>query len=134
MLCIDIDFCLVLVLMVGRRGECLRHLVHRQACVRPILLSIPQFSADERRWLDIWVILHPSLTFQVWADVFRDPMQWPLRRLPWHAPAWDASAGGSARAETYTRQRFGIKSSSRNTHSVASLYHAGGWNMEQAVP
>ena len=59
----------------------LRHPDNRQACVQPILPSIPQFSADERGWVDIWVILHPSPTFPVWAYVFRDPMQWPLRRL-----------------------------------------------------
>ena len=23
-------------------------------------------------------------------------MQWPLQRLAWHAPAWDAGSGGSA--------------------------------------
>ena len=88
MLCIDIQICIVLTLVVGRRGEWLGHLDHRQACVRPVPPSIPRFSADERGWVDIWVILHPSPTFLVWVDVFRDPMQWPLRQLPWHAPSW----------------------------------------------
>ena len=43
-----------------------------------------------------WAIRNPSQTLPVWADVFRDPMQWPLRHMPWHAPVWDTGAGGSA--------------------------------------
>ena len=31
-------------------------------------------------------------------------MQWPLRRLPWHAPAWDASAGGNAFVPGFVRK------------------------------
>ena len=87
MLRTDIQMCLVMTLVVGPRGEWLRHLDHRQACVRPVLPPIPQFSADEPGWADTWMIFNPSHTFPVWGDVFRDPMQWPLRRLPWHAPA-----------------------------------------------
>ena len=96
MLYIDAHICLVLTLAGGGRGEWLRHLDHCQACVRPILSSIPQFPVDKRGWVDTWAILHPSPTFPVWADVFRGPMQWPPRRLPWHASAWQAGAGGSA--------------------------------------
>ena len=76
--------------------EWLRHLDHRQACVRPILSSIEELSADGSGWVDTGTILHPLPTLPVWAHVFRDPMQGPLRRLRWHAPAWDAGAGGSA--------------------------------------
>ena len=131
---LDIQICLVLTLVVGRRGEWLRHLDHRQACVRPILPSISQFSADEQGWVVMWVILHPSPTFPAWADIFRDPMQWTLRRLPWHAPAWDAGAGGSAFVPGLARKHVTFWNEvSRNTHSVTSLYHPGVWNMEQAV-
>ena len=85
-----------------------RHLDHRQACVRPILPSFPQVSADERGWVDIWMILHPSPTFAVWADVFRDPMQRPLRRMRWHAPSWDAGAGGSAFGPGLARKHIAV--------------------------
>ena len=101
--------------------------------MRPILSSIPQLSADERRRVDAGTILNPLPTLSVWAHVFRDPMQGPLRRLPWHAPALDAGAGGSAFvpvscANTY---RFGMKSSCRNTQTVTSLYHPCVWNMNK---
>ena len=79
---------------------------HRQACVRPILPSIPQLSADKRGWVDTGAILHPSPTLPVWADVFNDLMQGPLRRVPWHAPAWDAGAGGSAFVPGFVRKHI----------------------------
>ena len=41
MLRMDIQVFLVLTLTAGGRGEWLRHLNHRQACVRYILPSIP---------------------------------------------------------------------------------------------
>ena len=84
--------------------EWIRHLNHRQTDVRPILPSTPQLSADEHRWVDTWAILNPTPTLPVWTDVFRDPMQWPLRRLPWQAPAWDTGAGGSAFAPGFVRK------------------------------
>ena len=92
--------------------------------------------ADEHRWVDTWAILNPSSTLPVWAGVFRDPMQWPLRRWPWHAPAWDAVAGGTrlCRVSCANTKRFGTNSSCRNAHFVTRLHHAGVWNMEQAVP
>ena len=71
-------------------------LTHAPPSTIPILPSIPQLSADEREWVDTGAILHPSPTLPAWADVFRDPMQGPLRRLPWHAPAWNAGKSGSA--------------------------------------
>ena len=52
------------------------------------------------------MILHPSPTFAVWADVFRGPMQGPLRRLPWHALAWDAGAGGTAFVPGFVRKHL----------------------------
>ena len=74
--------------------------------MRPILPSIPQLSDDERRWVDTGAIFHPSPTLPVWADVVRDPMQGPLRRLPWHAPAWDAGAGGRAFVSGFVRKHI----------------------------
>ena len=74
--------------------------------MRPILPSVPQLSGDERGWVDTGAILHPSSTLPVWADVFRDPMQGPLRRLLWHAPAWDAGAGGSAFVPGFVRKHI----------------------------
>ena len=88
--------------------EWLRHLNHRQTGVRPVLLSIPQLSAYEHRWVDTWAILNPSSTLPVWADVFRDPMQWPLRRWPWHASAWDAGAGGGAFVPGFVRKHGAV--------------------------
>ena len=38
------------------------------------------------------------------------------------------------RVSCVNSKRFGTKSSCRNAHSVAGLYHAGVRNMEQAVP
>ena len=84
--------------------ERLRHLNHRQACVPPILPSIPPLSAYDSGWVDSWAILHPSPTMPVWAHVFREPMQGRLRPLPWHAPAWDAGAGGIAFVPSFVRK------------------------------
>ena len=116
--------------------EWLRHLNHRQTGVRPILPSIPQLSADEHRWVDTWAIPNPSPTLPVWADVFRNPIQWPLRRLPWHARRGTPARGGArlCRVSCASTKRFGMKSSCRNAHSVTSLYRAGVWNMEQTAP
>ena len=84
--------------------EWFRHLNHRQTGVRLNLPSIPQLSADGHRWVGTWAILNPSPTLPVWADVFRNPMQWPLRRFPWHAPAGDAGAGGSVFVPDFVRE------------------------------
>ena len=74
--------------------------------MRPTLSSIPQLFADERGWVDIGTILHLLPTLPVWAHVFRDPMQGPLRQLPWHAPAWDAGAGGRAFVSGFVRKHI----------------------------
>ena len=40
--------------------------------------------------------LPPELEeWPTWTDVSRDPMQGPLRRMPWRAPIWDGGASGS---------------------------------------
>ena len=88
--------------------ELLWQYIRRQAGVRPILLLVPQLSDNEHRWGDTWEIINPSPTLPVWADVFKDPNQRPLRQLPWHAPAWDAGAGGSAFVPGFVRKHEAV--------------------------
>ena len=51
-------------------------------------------------------------------------------------PGMGRRRGGSAfvPGSCANTKRFETKSSCRNTHSVTIEYHAGVWNMEQAVP
>ena len=109
MLSIDIKIVLYWHSRKVGADEWLRHLNHHPIGVRPFQSSTRQLSADEHRWVETWSIPNPSSTLPVWADVFRDPMQWPLRQLQWHAPAWNAGAGGRALAPGFVLKHEAVQ-------------------------
>lgn len=63
--------------------------------MRPIWPAVPVLSREEREYLDSEAMPSGPNTMPSWEDVIRDPMQGPLRRLPWQAPVWHAGEGGS---------------------------------------
>lgn len=60
-----------------------------------MLPATPTLSTTESEWVSLGGLPAALGEWPTWEDVSRDPMQGPLRRMPWRAPIWDAGADGS---------------------------------------
>ena len=82
----------------------LRHLDRRHALVRPTLLPAPPLDAVEREWARTGALFAAPGRWPSVADVARDPMQGPLRRMPWDAPVWNAGVDGGQFVPGFVRR------------------------------
>ena len=82
----------------------LQSIDRRHAQVRPVLLTAPRLGADECEWARTGALSAPPGVWLSVTDVTSDPMQGPLRRMPWDSPVWNAWANGVQLVPGFVRQ------------------------------